>query len=260
MTSASCVNPSLTYMALTARACDYAVERNQQAEPVSADMMQPHRADSGPRRASAAAKRFVARRSSPAWCSRPSGCRSSTARRPPRGARRYLERRTGRRSPARSPTASFRAPTRPAPLTSACRRSSICFYGEFMTPAEQKLLIDGLDGSRGGRQVGARRLVRHARRRARTPCCASIANAQQEDREQGFFRADPLGDDPRLLHVRAGRHATCCTTIRFPAATTAACRSIRSADATGRPSGLIPPEAFATRSHDWPHTPRPSSP
>ena len=25
MTSASCVNPSLTYMALTARACDYAV-------------------------------------------------------------------------------------------------------------------------------------------------------------------------------------------------------------------------------------------
>jgi len=26
MTSASCVNPSLTYMALTARACDYAVK------------------------------------------------------------------------------------------------------------------------------------------------------------------------------------------------------------------------------------------
>jgi choline dehydrogenase-like flavoprotein len=25
MTSAACVNPSLTYMALTARACDYAV-------------------------------------------------------------------------------------------------------------------------------------------------------------------------------------------------------------------------------------------
>jgi choline dehydrogenase-like flavoprotein len=26
MTSGSCVNPSVTYMALTARACDYAVE------------------------------------------------------------------------------------------------------------------------------------------------------------------------------------------------------------------------------------------
>jgi choline dehydrogenase-like flavoprotein len=26
MTSAACVNPSLTYMALTARACDYAVK------------------------------------------------------------------------------------------------------------------------------------------------------------------------------------------------------------------------------------------
>ena len=29
MTSASCVNPSLTYMALTARACDYAVKQMQ---------------------------------------------------------------------------------------------------------------------------------------------------------------------------------------------------------------------------------------
>ena len=29
MTSASCVNPSLTYMALTARAADYAVKRLQ---------------------------------------------------------------------------------------------------------------------------------------------------------------------------------------------------------------------------------------
>jgi choline dehydrogenase-like flavoprotein len=27
MTSSSCVNPSITYMALTARACDYAVKR-----------------------------------------------------------------------------------------------------------------------------------------------------------------------------------------------------------------------------------------
>jgi len=27
MTSSSCVNPSLTYMALTARACDYAVRQ-----------------------------------------------------------------------------------------------------------------------------------------------------------------------------------------------------------------------------------------
>ena len=27
MTSAACVNPSLTYMAFTARACDYAVKR-----------------------------------------------------------------------------------------------------------------------------------------------------------------------------------------------------------------------------------------
>ncbi len=27
MTSSSCVNPSLTYMALTARACDYAVNQ-----------------------------------------------------------------------------------------------------------------------------------------------------------------------------------------------------------------------------------------
>lgn len=27
MTSSSCVNPSITYMALTARACDYAVKQ-----------------------------------------------------------------------------------------------------------------------------------------------------------------------------------------------------------------------------------------
>jgi choline dehydrogenase-like flavoprotein len=27
MTSSSCVNPSLTYMTLTARACDYAVQQ-----------------------------------------------------------------------------------------------------------------------------------------------------------------------------------------------------------------------------------------
>jgi choline dehydrogenase-like flavoprotein len=32
MTSASCVNPSLTYMALTARACDYAVEQMKRRE------------------------------------------------------------------------------------------------------------------------------------------------------------------------------------------------------------------------------------
>ena len=30
MTSSSCVNPSLTYMALTARACDYAVRQMKQ--------------------------------------------------------------------------------------------------------------------------------------------------------------------------------------------------------------------------------------
>jgi choline dehydrogenase-like flavoprotein len=32
MTSASCVNPSLTYMALTARACDYAVSQMKKNE------------------------------------------------------------------------------------------------------------------------------------------------------------------------------------------------------------------------------------
>ena len=32
MTSASCVNPSLTYMALTARACDYAVQAKTRGE------------------------------------------------------------------------------------------------------------------------------------------------------------------------------------------------------------------------------------
>jgi choline dehydrogenase-like flavoprotein len=32
MTSASCVNPSLTYMALTARACDHAVEQLKRGE------------------------------------------------------------------------------------------------------------------------------------------------------------------------------------------------------------------------------------
>ena len=32
MTSSSCVNPSLTYMALTARACDYAVQRMKRGE------------------------------------------------------------------------------------------------------------------------------------------------------------------------------------------------------------------------------------
>ena len=32
MTSSSCVNPSLTYMALTARACDYAVEQMKKGE------------------------------------------------------------------------------------------------------------------------------------------------------------------------------------------------------------------------------------
>ena len=32
MTSSSCVNPSLTYMALTARACDYAVNQMKQGE------------------------------------------------------------------------------------------------------------------------------------------------------------------------------------------------------------------------------------
>ena len=32
MTSSSCVNPSLTYMALTARACDYAVDQMKRGE------------------------------------------------------------------------------------------------------------------------------------------------------------------------------------------------------------------------------------
>jgi choline dehydrogenase-like flavoprotein len=32
MTSSSCVNPSLTYMALTARACDYAVQQLKRGE------------------------------------------------------------------------------------------------------------------------------------------------------------------------------------------------------------------------------------
>ena len=32
MTSSSCVNPSLTYMALTARACDYAVKQINKRE------------------------------------------------------------------------------------------------------------------------------------------------------------------------------------------------------------------------------------
>jgi choline dehydrogenase-like flavoprotein len=32
MVSSSCVNPSLTYMALTARACDYAVGRMKKGE------------------------------------------------------------------------------------------------------------------------------------------------------------------------------------------------------------------------------------
>jgi choline dehydrogenase-like flavoprotein len=32
MTSASCVNPSLTYMALTARACDHAVQQMKKGE------------------------------------------------------------------------------------------------------------------------------------------------------------------------------------------------------------------------------------
>lgn len=32
MTSSSCVNPSLTYMALTARACDYAVQQMKKGE------------------------------------------------------------------------------------------------------------------------------------------------------------------------------------------------------------------------------------
>jgi choline dehydrogenase-like flavoprotein len=32
MTSSSCVNPSLTYMALTARACDYAVQQMKRGE------------------------------------------------------------------------------------------------------------------------------------------------------------------------------------------------------------------------------------
>jgi glucoside 3-dehydrogenase (cytochrome c) catalytic subunit len=32
MASSSCVNPSLTYMALTARACDYAVDRMKRGE------------------------------------------------------------------------------------------------------------------------------------------------------------------------------------------------------------------------------------
>src|SRR5437016_12901827 len=32
MASSSCVNPSLTYMALTARACDYAVEQMKRGE------------------------------------------------------------------------------------------------------------------------------------------------------------------------------------------------------------------------------------
>src|SRR6266478_3777042 len=32
MTSSSCVNPSLTYMALTARACDFAVSKMQRNE------------------------------------------------------------------------------------------------------------------------------------------------------------------------------------------------------------------------------------
>jgi choline dehydrogenase-like flavoprotein len=32
MTSAACVNPSLTYMALTARACDFAVKQLQKNE------------------------------------------------------------------------------------------------------------------------------------------------------------------------------------------------------------------------------------
>jgi len=32
MTSSSCVNPSLTYMALTARACDYALQQLKKGE------------------------------------------------------------------------------------------------------------------------------------------------------------------------------------------------------------------------------------
>ena len=32
MTSSSCVNPSLTYMALTARACDFAVSQMKRSE------------------------------------------------------------------------------------------------------------------------------------------------------------------------------------------------------------------------------------
>ena len=32
MVSSSCVNPSLTYMALTARACDYAVRQIKKGE------------------------------------------------------------------------------------------------------------------------------------------------------------------------------------------------------------------------------------
>jgi choline dehydrogenase-like flavoprotein len=32
MTSSGCVNPSLTYMALTARACDYAVDQLKRGE------------------------------------------------------------------------------------------------------------------------------------------------------------------------------------------------------------------------------------
>ena len=62
------------------------------------------------------------------------------------------------------------------------------FYGEFMSPAEQKLLIGEPRRDRGGRQVGARRLVRRARgRRSRTRVLRSIATAQQEGRGPGSF-------------------------------------------------------------------------
>ena len=78
------------------------------------------------------------------------------------------------------------------------------FYGEFMSPAEQKLLIKSLDDVEAGRQVGARRLVRHAHRGA-----AGWRTAKRRHRAAGdhreFLRRAALGHDPRLLHVRAGR-------------------------------------------------------
>jgi hypothetical protein len=96
-------------------------------------------------------------------------------------------------------------------------------YGEFMTPAEQKMLTDGLDG------------VETAARSARGASFVTLT----ADRQDELLRSIAKAEEGRRLCSATSRRSRlarpCCTTILCRAVLSRAFRSSRWAGATGRP-------------------------